>query len=99
MLTALAEKRESCALALIGAGANMQTRSSDGQTALHLASAMGLARVVDACLARSPELFNTVDDAANTPLMLAINSGHEQIIQSLLEFGADRVKPDRDVHS
>jgi len=99
LLTALAEKRESCALALIGAGANMQTRSSDGQTALHLASAMGLARVVDACLARSPELFNTVDDAANTPLMLATNSGHEQIIQSLLEFGADRVKPDRDVHS
>ena len=94
LLTALAEKRESCALALIAAGANMQTRSSDGQTALHLAAAMGLARVVDSCLARSPDLVNTVDDAASTPLILAANGGHDLIVKALLQFGADRTLKD-----
>ena len=94
LLTALAEKREICALALIAAGANMKARSSSSQTALHIASEMGLARVVDACLARSPDLVNTVDDNASTSLMLAAIGGHNLIIQSLLQFGADRTLKD-----
>ena len=96
LLTALAEKREGCALALIEADANMQTRSLGGQTALHIAAAKGLARVVDACLARLPDLVNTVDDNADTPLMLAATKGHESIVKSLLRFNADTTMTDSD---
>ncbi len=90
LLTALAEKREDCALALIRANSSLQLRSSTGQTALHLAAGMGLERVAEVCLARHPNLINTVDENLETPLMLAARNGYKEIVQSLLRCTADK---------
>lgn len=90
LLTAIAEKREDCAIALIQAEASLHTRTTGGQTALHLASAMGLARVVEVCLNRQSDLVNTVDENFETPLMLAAREGYASIIQSLLLFSPDK---------
>jgi ankyrin repeat protein len=90
LLTAIAEKREDCAIALIKAEANLHTRTTGGQTALHLAAAMGLERVVEVCLVRHSDLVNTVDENFETPLMLAAREGYESIIQSLLSFAPDK---------
>jgi ankyrin repeat protein len=90
LLTAIAEEREDCAIALIQAGANLHTRTTGGQTALHLAAALGQARIVEVCLDRQSDLVNTVDENFETPLMLAAREGYESIIKSLLLFAPDK---------
>lgn len=90
LLAAIAEKREECAIALIQAEANLHTRTTGGQSALHLAAAMGLAGVVEVCLDRQSDLINTVDENSETPLMLAAKEGYGSIVQSLLLFAPDK---------
>jgi ankyrin repeat protein len=88
LLTSIAEKREDCALALIAGGADVRSRTLEGKTALHMAAAMSLSRVVDMALSTSPELVNSADAEGFTPLMLAAWAGNEGNVQSMLRHGA-----------
>lgn len=88
LLTSIAEKREDCALALIAGGADVRSRTLEGKTALHMAAAMSLSRVVDMALSTSPELVNSADAEGFTPLMLAAWAGNEVNLQSMLRHGA-----------
>jgi ankyrin repeat protein len=79
---------EECALALIAAGASLDEKSQNGQTALHGAAVSGQSRVVKAILNNRPDLMDMADDDGATPIILATKSGHKEIVQILLKAGA-----------
>ena len=62
--------------------------SSTGQTLLHLASYMGLTRLVVGLLTRGANL-NSLDKNGNTPMHLAALNGHHHIVHRLRLAGAD----------
>lgn len=81
--------------ALIKAGADINARTKDGNTALSLAAARGYPKIVSLLLAADADI-NTKANNGNTPLMNAILSysyGAEDkylmIVRLLLEHGAD----------
>ena len=74
--------------ALVSAGAEIETCTSDGWTALHIAA--GLARTsILAYIVHLGANINTVDDDGDTPLITATALGLYNIVCMLLAGGAD----------
>ena len=84
------------ALLLLEGGADPETRSSEDQTALGMASSRGQADVVKSLIyygadlnAKSKYLLEVGYEAKEAPLFIAIESEHRDIVLLLLEGGAD----------
>jgi uncharacterized protein len=78
------------ALVLLRAGADLFGRSvQQGLTALHLAAKAGLAETCELLLAQADELLEARDVGGNTALMHAAYSGRLDVLQFLLNGGAD----------
>lgn len=83
--------------------ADMSIRDNNGMTALHAAAATGSAQVVS-WLINGPDhnslITIDIDDNANTlgvtPLMVAADKGHGNVVAYLKVYGADVEKPDPD---
>lgn len=70
---------------------HLMARSYSNQTALHLASIAGHTQVVQLLLQHHPESqLSARDDRGYTPLMRAIESEHEEVVDALLAVNVTR---------
>jgi ankyrin repeat protein len=95
-LVAAAQAQDSAqALALIGQGADVNARSSDGTTALHWAAHYGDAALVEQLLKHHANP-NAVNDYGSTPMTEAANFGNPAILEKMLKAGgsANSANPD-----
>lgn len=83
---------------LLNQSANIRVRSISENTVLHIAASWGYIDVMRELVGRcSLDDVNAKNDAGNTPLHKAANSGHSEIVKILLESGADtRAKNNED---
>ncbi len=64
----------------------LEQESSDNLTALHFAARMGSAQIVRSLLQMPGIEVNVQDDRSFTPLDLAIEKGHVEVVELLLEY-------------
>ena len=95
MLTAAKEGRGRLVLSLIIAGADIQTRHDDGDTALHLGAARGHESVVRTLITQGMDV-NSRGQHNATPLMCAAGSGHLTVAKILMKNNAQLNLQDRD---
>jgi ankyrin repeat protein len=74
---------------LLGAGADPNTASGDGLTALHLAGQNGATDIAQVLIAAGANLHATTRIGGYTPLHLASRGGHAEVVRLLLERGSD----------
>jgi len=73
----------------IQAGADMNIKNEDGETALTLASSMGLTDIVELLIDAGVNVNAKSEYLGMTALMLASEFGHLDIVELLIEAGAD----------
>jgi len=64
----------------------LEQESSNNLTALHFAARMGSAQIVSSLLRMPGMEVNVQDDRSFTPLDLAIDKGHVEVVELLLEY-------------
>ncbi|KAK3667189.1 hypothetical protein LTR22_002054 [Elasticomyces elasticus] len=69
-------------------GAMVDTRNRRGRTALHLAAAQGRHDLVR-CLLHHDADIEARDNDAETPIVAAVKGGHRDVVQDLLDRGAN----------
>src|SRR5574337_1866696 len=74
--------------ALVGAGADADYATDDGETALHVESFEASNECVRALLRHGADV-NAMTDLGKTPLMNAAQSGSAELVAALLAAGAD----------
>ncbi|MDN5247658.1 MAG: ankyrin repeat domain-containing protein [Wolbachia endosymbiont of Tyrophagus putrescentiae] len=72
----------------VNKGANVETKDSNGSTALHIAAKSGNLDITRFLLDKGAD-FNAQDSLGFMPLHLAVEHGHLDIVKSLVEKGAD----------
>ena len=88
LLAAISKGKEACALALIDAGANIEVQSINGLMVLHGAAKLNMFKVLEKVLSKHPAMVNSIDRETNTPLIVAAIAGHQDAVQTLLQFNA-----------
>mmetsp|Transcript_12779 Transcript_12779/g.30588 ORF Transcript_12779/g.30588 Transcript_12779/m.30588 type:complete len:158 (+) Transcript_12779:105-578(+) len=78
---------------LLDAGAKVDVRNQDGESAICIAAANGHMEVCKALIGSGCDINATTDDYS-TPLMLAAEEGHLAICRLLLESGAMEAQKD-----
>jgi uncharacterized protein len=73
---------------LLASGAHVDTRSSNGQTVLHIAASRGNAQITDLLLGAHADV-SLVDIEGNTALDAAVLHGRSQVVSLLIAHGAD----------
>lgn len=76
------------ALLLIGAGASRDMAYEDGSL-LHVAAARGYVKIAALLLEKFPDMADEEDSAGNTPLHLAAQAGHAEMVTFLIDAGFD----------
>ncbi|XP_042891456.1 uncharacterized protein LOC122265984 [Penaeus japonicus] len=74
--------------ALLGAGADVDARTDQGNSALHEASRVGHNEVV-ICLVYSNAYVDAINRNGVTPLQTALSYGQVEVVQTLIRFNAD----------
>ena len=87
LMSAINNKQEALALALIKEGANV--RSTEGKSVIHLACEKGMQSVVMRILEKNKDLLNAVNKDGRTPLIMALIGRNEAIASTLLDKKAD----------
>lgn len=95
LLAAIAQGKETCALALIDAGADIKAKTSSGLSVLHGAAEKGLSKLVKIALENGCD-SNQLNQFGFTPLMSATRSGNADVVKTLLKGGADASIKDSD---
>ena len=93
LVAAVSGLRLADATTLLDAGADPDTRSSDGRPVLHLATLFGDVDAVQLLLDHGADP-NLADDAGSTALHIAAFWGFDDVARILLENGADRHRRD-----
>ncbi|SDB80372.1 hypothetical protein GA0111570_102162 [Raineyella antarctica] len=75
-------------VALLEAGADLESATEQGSTLLALAASYGNVHLVSVLIKRGAKV-NTVDEHGRTPLSAAIYRGEEMVARLLLDSGAD----------
>ena len=88
LFIAIAEKYLDIAELLIEMGADVNARTTNGNTALLLASEYGHLKIAKLLIEKGADM-NAVMSYAITPLNIALSNGHFDIAQLLIEKGAD----------
>jgi ankyrin repeat protein len=78
---------------LLSKGANVNAQTKDGITTLHAATQKGCVKVIEALLEHNADVNCTVktdigSECYGTPLHIAAQNGHLEIVKVLLKFGA-----------
>ncbi|KAK6333608.1 Set3 complex subunit [Orbilia blumenaviensis] len=81
---------------LIGPGHKMK-RDKTGRNQLHKVCAKGVLDEAKACLEAEPDLLNDADNAGYLPIHAAALAGHDDIVEWLIEEGAQVDKPAEDL--
>lgn len=84
---------------LLQQGASPTEKDQEGLTALHWAALGGCTHGVDLLLSASGQILNEQDSLGRTPLMLAVLSGNQQTISTLIRRGALTSLTDGDGHT
>lgn len=80
---------------LLDAGADIEARDCEGQTALHYAAVVSARGQIELLLSAGAET-NATDEDGNTPLMLAVAHGDISNTERLIAAGADIEARDKD---
>lgn len=81
---------EDIGLVLLAQVADVEARDHDGRTPLHLAAALGHARIGRLLLMHGAAATLSLEDRHGlTAMHLAVQNGHAPIVEDLVEFGAD----------
>ncbi|CDM32810.1 Ankyrin repeat-containing domain [Penicillium roqueforti FM164] len=81
---------EDIVLVLLAQVADVEARDHDGRTPLHLAAALGHARIGRLLLMHGAAATLSLEDRHGlTAMHLAVQNGHAPIVEDLVEFGAD----------
>jgi ankyrin repeat protein len=94
LILALKKKEKDNALihALLKAGANPQQTNDANETALHHAARLGNEDIMPALLQEaSPDYVNHVNKHGNTALLIAAQHNHNNIVEYLLNAGAEDI--------
>ncbi|XP_031124482.1 ankyrin repeat-containing protein P16F5.05c isoform X4 [Ipomoea triloba] len=75
-------------MSLVSSGISLNSKDSQGRTALHMASANGHCDIVD-YLIRNEVDVNASNEEKNTPLHWACLNGHVEVVKSLILAGAN----------
>jgi uncharacterized protein len=92
---ALAGNTETAA-ALIEAGADVMARNRSGFTALHAAAFSGNVETARLLLATGADVNGRINRAEKSPIFMAADEGHIEVIKLLLDHDADIVTLDND---
>lgn len=91
----LIEASRSCDLNLVmyllNSGTSLSAQDAWGKTALHYAIESQHAEILHLLFQRNdlPQIVNTMDNAGNTPLLLALKGGRRDLAEALLNRGAN----------
>jgi len=89
-------KSAEIALLLIKQGANVNAKSKNGSTPLHLASYYGFKNLAEVLIQKGADVKMKTDDLGMTPLHSAVQRGHFEIAKLLLDNGAEINAKDKD---
>ena len=89
LMWAAAEGDSAMVTTLMELGADLRTRSNGGTTAFQFAVRKGDMRTVQAMLAGGADVNDKRPGDFATPLLMAIINGHEDLVDLLLDKGAD----------
>ena len=92
---ALHKEHLDVAVLLLQNGANAESRDIEGQTPLHIASDRGYVDIVKLLIDDHGADLNAKNDGHETPLLLALKSGQEKVVNMLMAGGADANHQDR----
>jgi ankyrin repeat protein len=95
---ALEKGHSGLAQLLLKHGADPNARVVGGQTLLHVSS-LNEDRKVARELLKLDVNINSRDDQGRTPLQVALEKGREEVVQLLLEHGAESTSPVQDAHA
>lgn len=84
---AVSRERESIVIALCEAGADVNSRTRMGTTALQMAAEKGYATIAHILIERGADLEATSSDKG-TALMIAVQAGNSDVVRVLLKAGA-----------
>lgn len=70
--------------ALLAAGADIRVRGEDGWSLLHYAASCGSVAIVKKLVKKHPAKVNARTGYGETPLHLAVKSGHKEVVACLL---------------
>uniref|UniRef100_A0A8C2H5X9 Uncharacterized protein n=1 Tax=Cyprinus carpio TaxID=7962 RepID=A0A8C2H5X9_CYPCA len=93
--TAASRQGALCLELLIANRANINSKSKDGKTPLHMAAIHGRYSRSQAIIQNGAEI-DSEDENGNSPLHIAARHGHELLINTLIASGADTAK--RGIH-
>eukprot|EP00042_Codosiga_hollandica_P043224 m.407025 g.407025 ORF g.407025 m.407025 type:complete len:337 (-) comp56503_c0_seq12:263-1273(-) len=88
MLEATLRQRADRVTELLDAGANVNFLNAEGSSALHVATRMGAAEIVDILL-NAKAIVDIEDAQQSTPLLYAIVFSRPEMVEKLLKAGAD----------
>ena len=94
LITAALDNQVEAAKLLLSKGADVMARNSGGFTALHAAAYSGSVPVITLLLDNKAALEDAANKAGTTPLFVAAEMNHPEVVELLIARGADASRPE-----